>query len=103
MKCWIGHIIQTAVKQLREVLRAEDTAAEIVEVLVKDAMTAEELDFRGSPTIRINGRDIAGESQSQPSCALACRLYPGANDAGVPPLELMQRAVREALREERRQ
>ncbi len=92
-----------AVKQLRAVLLAEGIAAEIIEVPVKDAMTAEELGFRGSPTIRINGRDIAGESQSQPSFALACRLYPGATDAGVPPLQLMQRAVREAFREERTQ
>jgi hypothetical protein len=50
----------------------------------------------GSPTIRINGRDISGESHSPQSFALACRMYPGAKAAGVPPLEMMQRAVREA-------
>lgn len=91
----------TAIKQLRAVLLAEGIASEIIEVLVKDAMTAEELGFRGSPTIRINGRDIAGESHSTQSGALACRVYPGSNVVGVPPLELMQRAVREALKEER--
>ncbi len=86
----------SAVRQLRDVLLAEGVQAEINEVAVIDAKAAEEYRFRGSPTIRIDGRDIAGESYSPLSFALACRMYPGAKEAGVPPLEMMQRAVREA-------
>ena len=86
----------SAVKQLRDVLLAEGVRTEIIEVAVTDSKAAEEFRFRGSPTIRINGRDIAGESHSPLSFALACRMYPGAKEAGVPPLEMMQRAVREA-------
>lgn len=86
----------SAVQQLRDVLLAEGIRTEIIEVPVLDAKAAEEFRFRGSPTIRINGQDIAGESHSPQSFALACRLYPGAKAAGVPPLEMMQRAVREA-------
>ena len=86
----------TAVKQLRDVLLAEGIAAEIHEVAVKDAKAAEELRFRGSPTIRINGRDISEDSHSPHSFGLACRMYPGAKDAGVPPVEMMYRAVRDA-------
>ncbi len=86
----------SAVKQLREVLLAEGVRTEIIEVAVTDAKAAEEFRFRGSPTIRINGRDIAGESHLPESFALACRMYPGAKAAGVPPLEMMQRAVHEA-------
>ena len=86
----------SAVNQLRHVLSAEGVHTEISEVAVMDAKTAKEYGFRGSPTIRINGRDIAGESHSPLSFALACRIYPGAKEPGVPPLEMMQRAVRDA-------
>lgn len=86
----------SALKQLRDVLLAEGVRTEIIEVAVLDAKAAEEFRFRGSPTIRINGRDIAGESHSPQSFALACRIYPGAEAAGVPPLEMMRRAVSEA-------
>ena len=86
----------SAVHQLRDVLSAEGVRTEIDEIAVMDAKAAEEYRFRGSPTIKINGRDIAGESHSPQSFALACRMYPGAIEAGVPPLEMMQRAVREA-------
>jgi glutaredoxin len=86
----------SAVKQLSDVLLAEGVETEIIEVRVNDARTAEEYKFRGSPTIRINGRDIAGESDSPKSFALACRMYSGAKETGVPPLEMMQRAVYEA-------
>jgi hypothetical protein len=86
----------SAVKQLRDVLLAEGVRTEIIEVAVTDTKAAEEFRFRGSPTIRINGRDIDEESHSPLSFALACRMYPGAKEAGVPPLEMMQRAVREA-------
>jgi hypothetical protein len=86
----------SAVKQLREVVLAEGVETEINELAVIDTKAAEEYRFRGSPTIRIDGRDIAGESHSSLSFALACRMYPGAKEAGVPPLEMMQRAVREA-------
>jgi len=89
-----------AVKRLRDVLSAEGVQAEIHEVAVTDAITAEKYRFRGSPTIRINGRDIAGESQEPESFALACRLYPGAKEIGLPPAEMIQRAVREARRGE---
>jgi len=86
-----------AVELLRAVLRAEGVRTEINEVAVRDTKTAEEFKFRGSPTIRINGRDIAGESHSPVSFALACRMYSGTKEPGVPLVEMMQRAVREAV------
>ena len=59
-----------AVRLVKEVLAAEGVAAEIQEVLVRDEGMADELRFSGSPTIRINGRDVAGESQkAQGFCA----------------------------------
>jgi hypothetical protein len=83
-----------AVKLLRDVLAAEGIKAEIMEVLVADERTASELKFRGSPTIRINGLDIAGESSD--AGTFACRLYPGPHQIGVPPIEMVRRALAQA-------
>jgi hypothetical protein len=90
-----------AVKLVKDVLAAEGVAAEIQEVLVRDEGMADELRFSGSPTIRINGRDVAGEPQKAQSFALSCRLYPGSKQVGLPPVEVIHRAVL-AARQERR-
>ena len=86
------------VQELRNVLLAEGIVEEIHEVAVRNASAARELKFRGSPTIRINGWDVAGESPEPELYALACRIYPGAikegaKEAGVPPVEMIRRAV----------
>ena len=80
-----------AVRLLKDVLAAEGIKAEVIEVLVVDAQMASELKFRGSPTIRINGLDIAGGSSD--TGTFACRLYPGAHQTGVPPIELVRCAL----------
>jgi glutaredoxin len=83
-------------RRLREILAADGVAAEIHEVAVRNAAMAKALRFCGSPTIRINGRDIAGESEEVGNFAVSCRLYQGAEQPGVPPAEMIRRAVREA-------
>jgi hypothetical protein len=88
-----------AMAELKNVLAVERISAPINEVLVADPRMAEALQFPGSPTIRINGRDIAGESELQ-HFAVSCRLYPGEKQPGVPPSEMIHRAVREAMRGE---
>lgn len=87
-----------AVKLVRDVLTSESVTAEIHEVLVSDERMANELRFLGSPSIRINGRDVVGESRVPESFALSCRLYSGSNHAGLPPTEMIHRAVVEARR-----
>jgi len=88
-----------AMAELRNILAVERISAAISEVLVADPRMAEALQFPGSPTIRINGRDISGESALQQH-AVCCRLYPGEKQPGVPPAEMIHRAVREATRGE---
>jgi hypothetical protein len=88
-----------AVKLVRDILAAAGVEAKIHEVLVRDEGTASELRFAGSPTIRINGRDVAGESQDAQSFALSCRLYPGAKEVGLPPAQMIHRAVLKARKE----
>ena len=50
-----------AVKLVRDVLSSEGLSADVREVLITDETVGAALGFRGSPTIRIDGRDVAGE------------------------------------------
>ena len=90
-----------AVKLVRDVLAAEGVVAEIREVLVRDQGMASELRFCGSPTTRINGRDVAGEAHKAQGFALSCRLYSGSKQVGLPPVEMIYRAVIEARQGDR--
>lgn len=87
-----------AVKLVKDVLAAEGVTSDIHEVLIRDEQMAGEMKFVGSPTIRINGRDVAGESQAAKNFSLCCRLYPGSKQIGLPPAEIVHRAVLEARR-----
>ena len=80
-----------AVALVKDVLATQGVQAEITEVLVTDERTAHELRFPGSPTIRINGRDVAEPSET--GFALKCRLYPGSLQIGLPPAELVRLAI----------
>jgi hypothetical protein len=85
-----------AVKLMRDVLNSEGVAAEIRELLVRDDSITTDLAFLGSPTIRINGQDVAGKSSQAKAFALSCHLYPGWDEIGLPPVEMVRRAVVEA-------
>ena len=85
-----------AVRMVKEVLAAEGVATEVQEVLVRDEGMAIELKFLGSPTIRVNGKDVAEEARKVHSFALSCRLYPGSQQVGLPAAEMIHRAVIEA-------
>jgi len=85
-----------AVKLVKGVLAAEGVATEVYDVLVRDEGMASEIRFLGSPTIRINGRDVSEATQNVESFALSCRLYPGSEQVGLPPAEMIHRAVIEA-------
>lgn len=91
-----------AVRMVKEVLAAEGVVTEVQEVLVCDEGMASELRFLGSPTIRVNGRDVAGETRTAQSFGLSCRLYAGSKHIGLPPPEVIHRAVIEARPGERR-
>ena len=80
---------QAAIDRLRNALRAAAVDAAIQEIAVTDHATARQLKFPGSPTIRVDGRDV--ESSPRDSYGLACRLY--SNGTGVPSLDALQRAV----------
>jgi hypothetical protein len=87
---------KAAVKLVEDVLRVEGVAADVREVLVKDDKMARDLRFHGSPTIRIDGWDVAENPQKTEAFALSCRLYPESEQIGLPPAEMVRRAVVEA-------
>jgi hypothetical protein len=86
-----------AVSQLQEVLRQEGMTAEVVEIEVSDAATANLTGFLGSPAIRIDGRDVELAARDAQAFGLMCRTYiHDGYRAGVPPVEWIRAAVREA-------
>jgi hypothetical protein len=89
------------VELVKGILASKDLTEKVHEVLVSDQAMAAALKFPGSPTIRINGRDVAGHSPDQPF-ALSCRLYAGSQELGLPPLEMVRRAVVEAAEGDRK-
>jgi hypothetical protein len=69
----------------------------VVEIAVNDADTARSIGFLGSPTIRIDGQDVELSARSAQTFGLTCRTYvAGGRRAGVPPIEWIRGAIREA-------
>ena len=84
---------EPTVSLAREVLSELGLDAEIREVSVETAEEAETHRFVGSPSVRVNGKDIEPGAQERTDFGLSCRVYRG---GGVPPKELFLEAVREA-------
>lgn len=86
-----------AVKLVKDALAAEGAPSDVSEVLVRNQRMAARLRFAGSPTIRINGRDILTDTSKEPeSFGLNCRFCPGSQQPGLPTQAMVQLAVREA-------
>lgn len=77
----------------KEVVEAFGIDAAIQEVVVESEEQAVALGFSGSPTLRVNGRDVF-PLQSQPT--LACRVYP--NGQGTPKRWRLEAALLRELR-----
>ncbi len=86
---------ELALEQVKTILREEDLQAEIRIIEVKTADQARELHFVGSPTILVNGKDIAPPPEDA-VYGLTCRAYIR-EDGRISPLP-PQSAVREALK-----
>lgn len=88
---------EPAVERVREVLKEEGISAEVVEVNVRDASTAQELSFLGSPSVRVNGLDVEPPARSVRDFGMMCRTYAGSGRReGLPSLEMLRQAIREA-------
>lgn len=65
---------EVADQRVREVLSEIGIQAEVVHINVKDESMAQEVLFPGSPTIRVNGADVAPGSSGEPF-GMCCRIY----------------------------
>ena len=87
---------EPAVERVQAVLESQSLQAEIRSVPISSEDQAKALLFPGSPTIRVNGKDV--EPGKTPAPSLACRLY--ANRSGVPSEEVLRLAISKAKHEE---
>lgn len=83
-----------ALERLREILSAEEFQEYVQEVMVRDGAMAQSLSFPGSPTIRVDGRDVEPQSEKSVVFGLMCRLY--ADGGGVPSLRSLRTAIAKA-------
>ena len=73
----------------------DNSEAELVEV--KDDRQAQDIGFRGSPTILINGQDMSGVPVPEEP-HMACRFYPD----GLPSFQEFEKIVHNLLFEKRK-
>ena len=76
----------------RDVVGELGLEADIRQVRVETAEEAERERFVGSPSVRVNGKDIEPTAEGQTDFALSCRMY---GESGVPPRELLVAALQE--------
>ncbi|GAC1418492.1 MAG: hypothetical protein NVSMB57_13120 [Actinomycetota bacterium] len=82
-------------ERIRRALEAESRAAEVVDVAVETPEAAQELHFLGSPSVRVNGRDVEPDAANRHSYGLMCRTYRfGSRVDGAPSVDLIRDAVR---------
>ena len=85
---------EPALERVRQVAAALGVDASLEQVEIGSVAEAQHLRFPGSPTIRIDGRDVETGAAARGDFALSCRTYGG---SGVPPREWIEAALRSAL------
>jgi proline dehydrogenase len=87
---------------LRAALAAEDEGSHVSRIQISNLDEAGSFGFHGSPTIRIEGRDVQQAADDEP-IGLACRLYIGDDGtfSGIPSESVVRAAIRDRLAEQR--
>ena len=81
------------IKLVREVMKTLAADLEIREIEVSGLEQARELRFLGSPSVRVNGRDVEPGADDRTEFAFSCRIY---GKSGIPPRELLVAAIQGA-------
>ena len=76
------------IKRVKEAILGFEDIVEYNELLVETNELAEEIKFRGSPTVLINGKDIEGREEPEAAC-LNCRVY----EKGLPEVEEIRKRI----------
>ena len=83
-----------AVELAKRAVADAGLAAEVVVVDVETNEDAQTQHFLGSPTIRIDGRDVEPGSETRTDFARSCRIYRTAEGAsGLPPIAFIRAAI----------
>ena len=83
-----------AIALARRVCEQLGSHAEIRVVQVPDQAAAEQARFLGSPSIRVNGRDIEPGAERNVELVYGCRLYQGAHSLhGLPEEDWLRQAL----------
>jgi len=81
-------------ENVREALRLEGLGEQVEMVAVTTEAEAQTQRLIGSPTVRIDGRDLEGHAAEARGYGLGCRIYVnGQGIAGWPSVELVPRAL----------
>ena len=84
--------------RLRDLIERAGVAAEIEQRAVEDDAAAQRERFLGSPTVRVNGRDIEPGADERRGYGLECRLYRSTERvSGMPDAELITAALSVAV------
>lgn len=87
---------QTALKNLKTTLQEEGIAEAFTAFEIKDDEQAAKEEFLGSPSIRINGRDLWFEQRENYS--LSCRVYRTPEGVkGFPTVEMLRSKIKSAV------
>jgi len=90
---------ETAEKLIRETMSelGADSSIEIVKVVDHEDAVVKR--FLGSPSIRVNGKDLEIEENGTTQYSMRCRLYrTDEGQRGIPPKELLTKAIKAARR-----
>jgi len=80
------------IKNVKEAIAGMEDKIDYSEILIEDGITAEQIGFRGSPTLIIDDKDFEG--LEKPDCpGLSCRFY----KHGVPPQDKIRQKINELL------
>lgn len=72
---------------LQQLMRHAEIAAELKLRRIEDAEAAQRERFLGSPTVRVDGRDVEPGAQERDDFGLKCRLYRLPSGLGGMPLD----------------
>ena len=80
-------------QRVREVIAELGIQAQVAHVNVKDESTAQEVQFPGSPTIRVDGTDVAPGPDGE-LFSMRCRVYPTSSGFdGAPEKDAIRAAI----------
>jgi hypothetical protein len=80
-------------KAVERILAELGLDAEIQTVDVPDLETAQRLRFLGSPTVRVNGKDVDPDTDAHSDYTIGCRIFRTADGLGGQPDERWIRAA----------